>query len=411
MVKNIFYHKMIEKSLLSLGNGVRIRHMFSKLMSGQGITIAYIGGSVTEGAGAEPMHENCYAYQNYLSIKKYACQELGCTEYQTEKIKFVKAGIGGTPSQFGVVRYEKDVLDDRRIGPDLVFVEFAVNDADDETKGVCYESLVRRILYSPGEPGVILLFSVFMNGWNLQDQLKCVGERYHLPMVSIRDAVWEQFSLTGSERILGSEEFFVDEFHPSNDGHVIMSDCILHILKKICMNNRYLNNSFLIQKERELYYLQLQNTSVCFGDSYEEMRLLDKTHLCGQATIREGDFIETDLQIQLAIMNHDEYGTKVLPNNWMYSGDTKDPTAFRMDICARTVFLVYKDSERDDFGKAEIWLDGELVRIINAKDINWTHCHTVEIYTDCPGVHKIEIRIPKESWDKKFTLLGWGYVI
>jgi hypothetical protein len=42
-----------------------------------------------------------------------------------------------------------------------VIVEFAVNDAGDETNGICYESLCLKILASKNKPAVILLFSVF----------------------------------------------------------------------------------------------------------------------------------------------------------------------------------------------------------------------------------------------------------
>ena len=77
--------------------------------------------------------------------------------------------------------------------PDVVIVEFAVNDAGDETNGICYESLVLKAMKGPGNPAVILLFSVFMDDYNLQDNLSRVGKNYDLPMVSIKNAVTPQF--------------------------------------------------------------------------------------------------------------------------------------------------------------------------------------------------------------------------
>ena len=38
----------------------------------------------------------------------------------------------------------------------------------DETKGECYDSLVRKILSAGNSPAVILLFAVFSDDWNLQ---------------------------------------------------------------------------------------------------------------------------------------------------------------------------------------------------------------------------------------------------
>lgn len=72
-------------------------------------------------------------------------------------VKFIKAGVGGTPSELGMIRFDRDVLRDGQ-QPDIVVIEFAVNDEGDETKGDCYESLVRKVLNLPWKPAVILLF-------------------------------------------------------------------------------------------------------------------------------------------------------------------------------------------------------------------------------------------------------------
>ena len=49
-------------------------------------------------------------------------------------MKFIKAGVGGTPSELGMIRFDRDVLRDGQ-QPDIVVIEFAVNDEGDETKG------------------------------------------------------------------------------------------------------------------------------------------------------------------------------------------------------------------------------------------------------------------------------------
>ena len=63
-----------------------------------------------------------------------------------------------------MIRFDRDVLREGE-QPDLVVIEFAVNDEGDETKGDCYESLVRKVLKLPWRPAVVLLFSVFANDW------------------------------------------------------------------------------------------------------------------------------------------------------------------------------------------------------------------------------------------------------
>lgn len=40
-------------------------------------------------------------------------------------MKFIKAGVGGTPSELGMIRFDRDVLRDGQ-QPDIVVIEFAV---------------------------------------------------------------------------------------------------------------------------------------------------------------------------------------------------------------------------------------------------------------------------------------------
>ena len=109
-------------------------------------------------------------------------------------MKFIKAGVGGTPSELGMIRFDRDVLRDGQ-QPDIVVIEFAVNDEGDETKGDCYESLVRKVLNLPWNRQSYCFFPYLLMIWNLQDRLSPVGKLYDLPMVSVLDAVSPQFAL------------------------------------------------------------------------------------------------------------------------------------------------------------------------------------------------------------------------
>ena len=132
------YHRMIADSLIQTGNTYRIYEAIRRAQAGEDVTLAYIGGSITQGAGATPINTECYAYKSYLRFQELVGRQ--------ENVHFVKAGVGGTPSELGMVRFDRDVLRDG-IEPDVVVVEFAVNDEGDETRGNCYESLVRKTAY------------------------------------------------------------------------------------------------------------------------------------------------------------------------------------------------------------------------------------------------------------------------
>ena len=80
----------------------------AKLEAGAATRIAYLGGSITAQEGWRPK-----------TLKWF--QE----KYPAAKIQEINAAIGGTGSDLGAFRLQHDVLDQR---PDLLFIEFAVND-------------------------------------------------------------------------------------------------------------------------------------------------------------------------------------------------------------------------------------------------------------------------------------------
>lgn len=110
---------MIARSLLSLGNPFRMKKVIEKAKQGEDVTLAFIGGSITQGAGAVPIHRECYAWKTCCAFK----DRFGVGE----NVHYLKAGVGGTPSELGMIRFERDVLR-KQEKPDLIVIEFAVND-------------------------------------------------------------------------------------------------------------------------------------------------------------------------------------------------------------------------------------------------------------------------------------------
>lgn len=388
------YESMIQRSLMQLGNTARLQQVIQRAKSGEDVTIAFIGGSITQGAGAIPIHTKCYAYQTYVEFAK--CFGTG------ENVHFIKAGVGGTPSQLGIIRFERDILRDGMVEPDLVVVEFAVNDEGDETKGVCYESLVRKILNLPNQPAVVLLFSVFAYDWNLQDRLGPIGTHYELPMVSIKDAVSPQFCLKkGEGRVLTKNQFFYDIYHPSNVGHKIMMESLMNLFHKASACETMDDKTELL--------LQLPTT---YGKEYENIKLLDRRNAEGIVKIVEGSFLEIDTQLQGVEMDVSPEQIPQFPYNWM----RKEPKAdvndcFEMELSCKALMLVYKDSGAVDVGKAEVFVDEEKVLTADPHVNGWVHCNPVIILQEeTSKVHKIRIQMASGDADKKFTILGFGYV-
>ncbi|SFF08620.1 Lysophospholipase L1 [Paenibacillus catalpae] len=385
------YYKMIAKSLLEKGNNKRLKAAIEKAKRGDDVTLAFIGGSITHGAGADPLHTGCYAYRTYTAFKERFGKEGG------DHIHFIKAGLGGTPSELGMIRYERDVLRDGTVQPDIVVVEFAVNDADDETNGICYESLVRKALGSANAPAVILLFSVFENDWNLQDRLSLVGKHYGLPMVSVKDAVTEQFYMSKEEgNVISKQQFFSDIYHPTNAGHRIMADCLNWLLSE---TDRLAPN----QADIAL------NKPPVFGNDFANVQLLDRENGHGIAKITEGSFHAADSDLQFAEMDDSPYGTPQFPYNWMHTSESGSDS-FIMTLHSKNLLLVYKNSGSDEFGNADIRVDGKLVKVAESQTVKWTRCHAVILYAELnTREHTVEIKMAAGHESKHFTILGFGF--
>lgn len=387
------YKEMLNKSLLNRGNLYRLQKAIKKAKAGEDVTIGFIGGSITQGAGAIPINKQCYAYKTFEGF----CKMVG--KGTDENIHYVKAGVGGTPSELGMIRYDKDVLRDGKVTPDIVVIEFAVNDEGDETKGDCYDALARKAFQGPGEPAVILIFAVFADDFNLQERLSPVGFAYDLPMVSTKDTVIEQFyKKAGEGKVVSKNQFFYDCFHPTNTGHTVMADGLLHLMQ-------IANEAAEDEKPKDLSEIETPKSA-----DFENVKLFDLEHPYEKATVSCGDFCEKDSVLQAVEMDLNLHGTPEFTGNWMHKG-VKTGASYEMDIVCRHLLIVYKDSSDIAVGVADVFVDGEKVLTIDPHKIGWTHCNPyICIREKEAKQHHVEVKMAEGSEDKEFTILGWGYV-
>ncbi|MCR5770365.1 MAG: SGNH/GDSL hydrolase family protein [Butyrivibrio sp.] len=388
------FSKHIKDSIVQIGNTYRFNKAVEKARRGEDTTIAFIGGSITQGAGAVPINTECYAYKTYQAFKKITGMD--------ENIHYVKAGVGGTPSELGMIRYDRDVRRGGEVEPDVVIVEFAVNDEGDETKGVCFESLIRKIWNGKSHPAVIILFSVFANDYNLEDRLSPVGRAYALPMVSLKKCVTEQFYKTkDTGRLITKAQYFYDVFHPTNTGHSVMAMCLEQLMRDmkeiVCMEDT-----------------DFDKVVSPIGTDFDSVMLLDSKDMPVEAVIDKGDFDSVDTELQAVEMNLDIKGTPEFPYNWRFDATKHDSFTkpFTIELMARRLLIVNKDSGSPNEGIADIYVDGEYVRSINPLDNGWVHCNPLIILndTECKK-RKVEVRMAKGSENKSFTILGFGVCV
>lgn len=207
-----------EQGILAMGNDCRIVNCMRKAMRGEPVTVAFLGGSITQGS-LSSTPQLCYAYRTYKWWQD---------SFPKSEIRYVNAGIGGTTSHLGVGRVQEEVLSEN---PDFVIVEFSVNDEDESRHfQETYESLVRRLLAAPGKPALMLVHNVrYDDGGNAEAIHRPVGDHYGLPAVGMRPCVWSKIR----DGELDKRSITPDDLHPNDLGHEMLSRLVTHYLEKV----------------------------------------------------------------------------------------------------------------------------------------------------------------------------------
>lgn len=195
----------------------RLKNLMKRAANGESLVIGFLGGSITQGS-LSSTPKNCYAYLVYEWWKK---------SFPNAAFSFVNGGIGGTTSHYGGARAWKDVLCYR---PDIVTVDFSVNDDANEFFEETYEGTLRRLLAAPSAPAVVVLNNVFYDtGKNAQDYHNRIADHYGIPHVSIKDTVYPDVE---SGKIVRAD-ITPDNLHPNDKGHRLVAEEICKLLDSI----------------------------------------------------------------------------------------------------------------------------------------------------------------------------------
>lgn len=361
------YNLMVKRSLLSMGDMTRMANVLDRAAKGENIKIAYIGGSITEG------------YSDNITLKTEEKWVDMSTKWLDEQfpeseITYVNAGLSGTPSILGNVRLERDVLSNE---PDVVFVEFAVNDGADTLHKNAYESLVRTLLTQDKDIAVVLLFTIIESGHTCQPHMSQIGEHYGLPMISLPDSMWVEIE----EGRMAWSDYSADQSHPNVEGSVMIRDFVIN----------YFTELMAIDSDKT-GTVDKTLPDPLYSGAYADMTFLDNTN----ANAEISGFEESDC------------GHHWFKNGWQFRGDTGASVKFQVE-CSKLA-LVFKANNSKMFGEAEIYIDGELKTKVNSnKSDGWNNPVTEYIIdNDESANHTVEIVIP-EGQKCYFGILGFGY--
>jgi lysophospholipase L1-like esterase len=354
-----------------------------KAESGEPVTIACIGGSITQGTIAKGTTDSEVGFSTpYAELfHKWWSERFPDTE-----VNFINAGIGGTDSYLGVHRVERDVL---QYQPDLVLVEYAVNDADSFFYKRSYDNLVRKILESDSAPAVMLLFMAQTDGTSAQDMQVLVGYNYALPMVSYANCIK---SMMENGRYT-AEQLSGDGVHPSALGHAIAGEILWNYLNQVYGQMYELDDP----KPFDL--------AAVTDERYKNAEIVDATL---EQALQEP--AETGAAGTFELLSsgtfEQESASEYFPNGW---GCREGDGNLEFTGTFRNLGVLYLATTDGKSGIFDIWIDGECVWSINADFTGgWGNAITAkEVYTsDMAAEHTIVIKKSPDSEGDVFHLLG-----
>lgn len=190
-----------------------IGRAFDKLRRGGPVTVAYLGGSIALGNGASNAEKTSYRalVTNWLRQR-----------FPKAEIAEINAGLPTTGSLYGAMRVRRDVLAQKA---DLVFVEFAANENNDEEQPVrkAVEGLLRQFLIVPSPPEVVMIYAPNARKTSRADWHDQIAAHYQVPAVNLLETIQPLVEA-------GKFIFAKDGVNPPDAGHKLYADAITAFL-------------------------------------------------------------------------------------------------------------------------------------------------------------------------------------
>jgi len=179
--------------------------------------VAYLGGSITLGMSSTDINTKSYRALTTAWLQQ---------QFPTKTVSEIRAAIGSTGSDLGTCRIGEDVL---QYIPDVLFVEFAVNDQGKPNTSSyfqkMYEGIVRQAKVNNPQMKIYFLysFSKYLNGvYDVGGAEPCmvasteIANYYGIPIIDMGRDLYNLHKSTGAT-IPGT--YMSDSSHPTDAGH------------------------------------------------------------------------------------------------------------------------------------------------------------------------------------------------
>ncbi len=204
-----------------------LTNTYNKLTKDKALTVVYFGGSLSDGYGCSD--------KNKFSWRALSGQWLR-DNFPQANIKTISSASGESGTYLGTYRVQKDVI---ALKPDLLFVEYAINDnysgATRESAAMRFETIVREVRAALPYCDIVTVLTTDRHQMNLSQNLKLyqtaqghadIAAEYYLPIVNIGAGLTRNLSKVEgaswwSKQAIWSKYFIEwgDAVHPIDAGH------------------------------------------------------------------------------------------------------------------------------------------------------------------------------------------------
>ncbi len=200
------------------------------------LNVGYLGGSITCGTGSSDCEKTSYRALTTAHLRE-AFPECEITE--------LAAAIGGTGSDYGCYRIERDLFS--KGTPDLCFIEYSVNDHyrhinTPEYITEHYETVILKLLEKNPYCDIAVLLTNERGTMEDPDFFAKVthnkiAEHYGFSTVRIGDALGEAIGQIWNDDCFF--KYFADPYHPIDAGYKVYADALCAFLDTALVDGEY----------------------------------------------------------------------------------------------------------------------------------------------------------------------------
>lgn len=376
-------------------NLARLKGVIEKAQRGEDIVLATLGGSITQGfnanynpaTGKSELDRSTHCWSNLLREWLQNTFDVNVTLYN--------AGIGSTTSTVGVGRVVNDVLSHN---PDLIVIDYAVNDSDSDsdaskTMTYAYEALTRRILNSGNDVALMMMFAAKENLTNKQEKYAAIGNHYGIPMISYRDAIAPLIN----DGTYVWTDFSNDTIHPHAYGHQVIAALFGHYIAGVIEN------------------LDTITDILTALPDYTDSETANDVKSLETATLYHSDTLPASWIGDMGSfeVSHDIHAQ--FPNGWLadYSVDsTNSPMVINVPNAKKLIFLIHNkgtSSLTPTYANAQLTFVGPTGTSEKALVTNASGDYANEIIRyDCDTAGAVKVTVKPETTSQltQFKLLG-----